>query len=842
MRYIFLFIAILIVSFSAVSAQEMEVSPFKATHSPVYSGQFTEDQWDVQFNYDGQAVTGALGSAGAEFTGTNFYTTRWSRNMIQRWNADGTLRDSFAISGYTGASGIRDLAWDGQYIYGGVAAGLSIVKIDTGTRAVVSIITSPVNVRSIAYDPVLDGFWVSDWAGNIVCVSRTGTTLATITTTLAAKYGSAYDPYSPDGPYLWVWDQGQGQGFPQIVHQFSLATLAPTGVTFDILTKITDGGATAIAGGLFITGDIVSGKATLGGLLQGAPDRLFGLELTNTSSGPLNPFNLTSPDADVTVSTLPGSSTEVMFAWDTAAAGATYKFVFGTALPTRLFSLSSSRNSLTVTLGQLDGLLADAGVAQGDSLIGAWDVWAYRNNAPDNDTLSSENGPRNITLKRAVPALTSFNLLSPVNGSRVITSVQNGSLVSFVWSASGEGTTYQWKFGTPTIATPVVSLASNGNGTATTFSSVNSALDAMLGSWGLNPGDSVNGQWAVWAYGAGDSLQSTETFDLTFKRQARGDVLVVYDSTLANGRTSRDSIKNNLDNMGITYDVQNRGGNTSTITFTMLGYSKVIWLGEATSTSSLAQRDSIKSYLNAGGSSTSTKSKLIIFSEDFGWQHGRTGSTNIDLDLMNNYLGINFVADRPTTGANQGIVGVAVNGGQADSTVGTWPDVLESFPSAETAPLYQFRGRDSLNAIANYSSNFNVATFGVDIRSLRPAIDSPPGSPATRLLTGGLNAVDEALGTEDNVKEIPLTFELMQNYPNPFNPSTSIEYALPQGEFVSLKIFDVLGREVATLVNEVQSLGFHSVNFDAGKFSSGVYFYKIQAGKFVSTKKMLLMK
>ena len=88
----------------------------------------------------------------------------------------------------------------------------------------------------------------------------------------------------------------------------------------------------------------------------------------------------------------------------------------------------------------------------------------------------------------------------------------------------------------------------------------------------------------------------------------------------------------------------------------------------------------------------------------------------------------------------------------------------------------------------------------------------------------------------------PTVFALEQNYPNPFNPSTVINYQLPVTNYVSLKVYDAIGREVATLVNEVQEAGYYSAPFDASKISSGIYFFKLQAGSFVQTKKMMLTK
>jgi hypothetical protein len=88
----------------------------------------------------------------------------------------------------------------------------------------------------------------------------------------------------------------------------------------------------------------------------------------------------------------------------------------------------------------------------------------------------------------------------------------------------------------------------------------------------------------------------------------------------------------------------------------------------------------------------------------------------------------------------------------------------------------------------------------------------------------------------------PQMFKLMQNYPNPLNPNTVITYQLPAVNFVSLKVLDVLGREVATLVNEVKQPGMHSVQWNARGISSGVFFYRLQAGSFFDTKKMLVIK
>ena len=89
---------------------------------------------------------------------------------------------------------------------------------------------------------------------------------------------------------------------------------------------------------------------------------------------------------------------------------------------------------------------------------------------------------------------------------------------------------------------------------------------------------------------------------------------------------------------------------------------------------------------------------------------------------------------------------------------------------------------------------------------------------------------------------LPSQFTLRQNYPNPFNPTTKINYEIPKTSFVSLIVYNVLGKEVAELVNEEKAAGSYEVDFNAANLSSGVYFYKIQTGDFVETKKMVVMK
>ncbi len=104
---------------------------------------------------------------------------------------------------------------------------------------------------------------------------------------------------------------------------------------------------------------------------------------------------------------------------------------------------------------------------------------------------------------------------------------------------------------------------------------------------------------------------------------------------------------------------------------------------------------------------------------------------------------------------------------------------------------------------------------------------------------------DDFIGFVTGVEEInsvPVSFSISQNYPNPFNPSTTIEYALQEASYVKIDVFNILGQKISSLVNAHVESGIHKVNFIANQFPSGVYFYKIEAGEFVSVKKMILLK
>ncbi len=149
--------------------------------------------------------------------------------------------------------------------------------------------------------------------------------------------------------------------------------------------------------------------------------------------------------------------------------------------------------------------------------------------------------------------------------------------------------------------------------------------------------------------------------------------------------------------------------------------------------------------------------------------------------------------------------------------------------------------------------NFTYAIYNVANKKVvdeNSAVNISKGNEQQyKLLIGTKEYINESLNKLKDVGEI--TFALEQNYPNPFNPATTIKYSIPYvganssakgGSLVQLKLFDILGKEVATLVNEQQQPGYYTISFDASKFASGVYIYQLRTGSLFTSKKMMLLK
>lgn len=201
-----------------------------------------------------------------------------------------------------------------------------------------------------------------------------------------------------------------------------------------------------------------------------------------------------------------------------------------------------------------------------------------------------------------------------------------------------------------------------------------------------------------------------------------------------------------------------------------------------------------------------------------------------------NYLFVAFSVAGPDTGVNgtriyEGYFMYSSDGGATWSTP-------ERFTPRET-PRLDFRYISIAPVIPLSGGSYRVHLVAQG--------DVTPGSQVNGATPAGVSAqffhfttTIAATGVEDQI--VADKFELSQNYPNPFNPSTTINFSIAERSNVSLKVYDMLGREVVTLVDEVKEAGQHTVNFNASNLASGIYVYKLVAGNFTASKKMVLMK
>jgi hypothetical protein len=152
----------------------------------------------------------------------------------------------------------------------------------------------------------------------------------------------------------------------------------------------------------------------------------------------------------------------------------------------------------------------------------------------------------------------------------------------------------------------------------------------------------------------------------------------------------------------------------------------------------------------------------------------------------------------------------------------------------ETAEIMSM-GETYVTPAGTFNNVLTVLENGVSIKKYAPGVGMIYDDGIVLVSYSGVSDVEEG----DNT---PADFALAQNYPNPFNPSTTIEYSLGNASPVKLIVYDLLGQEVATIVDEVQNAGTHTLAFDGSHLESSVYFYRLETGDFVSSRRMILIK
>ncbi len=275
-------------------------------------------------------------------------------------------------------------------------------------------------------------------------------------------------------------------------------------------------------------------------------------------------------------------------------------------------------------------------------------------------------------------------------------------------------------------------------------------------------------------------------------------------------------------------------------------YKIVIWMlldeSSMDDTFNPTEQRKIKDFIDTGGA-------LVVSGSEVGWDLVHEGS-NADKEFYKNYLKAKYVADAPEN--KKGISYVALDSDLFeykfdDGTHGTinvdWPDAIEAVGGAVNTHTY--KGVETSKGYAGVKY-VNSNTSGGVVYLAFPIEAVYDNWERTILLKEILSNFETKLSVDD--KELyPKQFVLYQNYPNPFNPTTTIEYSIPEdaiNRFANIKIvvYDILGREVVTLVDEHKIAGTYKINFNATNLSSGTYLYRMTIGEFSESKKMILLR
>ena len=187
-------------------------------------------------------------------------------------------------------------------------------------------------------------------------------------------------------------------------------------------------------------------------------------------------------------------------------------------------------------------------------------------------------------------------------------------------------------------------------------------------------------------------------------------------------------------------------------------------------------------------------------------------------------------------------------GGEITGTISSGSDLplsgtllvaVDSLSDTVSTSISDHNGNYSIPSLPNGSYTIIANKIGYDKAVYPQKIDV---NLSDNPIVSGINIFIIPTEVNNYIHILPQAFQLYQNYPNPFNPSTTIKYQIPKESLVTIKIFDVLGREVATLLNAEQKAGEHEVIWNASDIASGVYIYQVKAGNFIAAKKMLLIK
>ncbi len=302
----------------------------------------------------------------------------------------------------------------------------------------------------------------------------------------------------------------------------------------------------------------------------------------------------------------------------------------------------------------------------------------------------------------------------------------------------------------------------------------------------------------------------------------------------AGDRQFESYVTNSLDNIYTgTYGAVSRSA-LEPASVSLSNFDIVIWQGSNSMRAFYPDEVAkLQNYLDGGGN-------LLITGQDIGSDIFETsGQSQFAQDFYHNYFHTNYAANSSTLFFIKGVANDVISNGLQFIANDIYPRSLDKITPRDTNAvgfLTYFNGPDIAGVRAK-ADNYRVIYMSSGLEQItdQPIRDTIAVRSLRWLSENVVVGVDE----ENN---LPFQFALAQNYPNPFNPSTKISFSIPEKSFTTLKIYDILGNEVANLFSEEKLAGNYEVQFDASKLSSGVYLYKLQSNSLVQTRKMILLK
>ena len=266
----------------------------------------------------------------------------------------------------------------------------------------------------------------------------------------------------------------------------------------------------------------------------------------------------------------------------------------------------------------------------------------------------------------------------------------------------------------------------------------------------------------------------------------------------------------------------------------LTGFSLICWsTGDALPVFTSDEVNALQPFLDNGG-------RLFINGQNIGsdiFEAG--GQSQFAQDFYHNYLHANYISDAGPTFFLRGITGDPISNQINFGLTDIYPRSVDAFipNDAFATSMFSFSTTSQYNSVHADDGTNRVVYLGVGLEQILD--QATRDTVVVRSINWLMNGVVLSTPTEDLIAE---SYKLDQNYPNPFNPATTISYSIPKESNVSLIVYDIMGKQVAELVNSKQAVGSYTVQFDAAKFASGTYFYKLTAGEFISVKKMVLLK